>query len=167
MLFNNMKIAPINVVQLVLMILVVACPSIGADWPTLAVSMQVATALASASLASVNLYAPSVVPSVIIGAQGIQAIHVVQGMIGTLVTTVAAIGAATPSWGPVVRITSEVGGIAMGILGIFSPKALTGPITMMRMMRMARKIDAASLPAAPASTPPPVTTAVAPGEKHE
>lgn len=131
-----MKIAPLNYVQILLMILIVACPMAGVDWPRVAVVMQVAAACAAGSLAVVSLYATPIAPASFLSTTGIQAVHVIQGMIGTVVGILNGTVVAHPTWGPAIRIVSDVGGITMGVLGIFSPKALVGPIMALRIRRV-------------------------------
>lgn len=131
-----MRATPLNVIQIILMILVVACPSIGGDWPTVSTAMQVTAAIAASGLAIVNLYAPPLVPASILTPVGFQAVHVMQLFIGAIVSALATAGVARPTWDPAVHIVSDVGGILMGVLGLFSPKALGTPSMFQRRDRV-------------------------------
>ena len=131
-----MKLAPLNYAQIALMIIIVACPMAGVDWPKSAIVMQVVTACAAGALAVASLYAAPIAPASFLSATGIQTVHVVQGMIGTVVGILNGAVVAHPTWGPTIRIVSDVGGITMGVLGIFSPKALATPLMIMRLRRV-------------------------------
>jgi hypothetical protein len=149
-----MKIKPLNVVQLTLMALLVALPSAASDWPRTAVWDQIAIAAAAGALGVVNLYAPALVPSAVVGPAGVQAAHIVQGAVASIISTIAGFGAANPALGPVVHQVSAVGGILTGVLGLFSPQAMLGPVASMRLHAAARAArEKTSETGAPPATP--------------
>lgn len=135
-----MKIAPINWLQVAFMILVVACPMIGSDWPATATAMQMTSAFSSAALGILSLYAPPPIPATFLTGSGVKAVHIVQGLIATLLTTISSMAVSNAALIPAMHVVTSVGGILMGVLGLFSPKALTSPLM---IMRMRRALDAA------------------------
>jgi hypothetical protein len=138
----KVTVSPLNVLQLLLTMSLVAFPLIGSDWPSTAMYMQIATAVASGVLGTVSIYAPPMLPSsvgvALLGTTGVQGIHILQGTIGAVVSTVAGITAANPTLAPVAHYVSSIGGVLMGVLGVVSPKALVGPIAAMRILRARR-----------------------------
>jgi hypothetical protein len=135
-----MKLAPLNTLQLTLMVLLCAAPLVGADWPSLGIPMQITVSVAAGVLSTLNFYVPSPVPSQVLGPQGVQTVHVLQALLGSAVSTLSAMAAFSPTLGAAAHVATEVGGVLMGVLGLFSPQALATPAQSFRMRRLAAQI---------------------------
>lgn len=141
-----MKLAPINVLQVVLMAVAATAPVVGADWPGSATWMHLCASAAVGILGAVNLVAPPPAPSTVLGPQGLKAIHVVTGIVSTFASTIAAVAAAQPhnaSLAIASHVATTLGGVTAGLLGILSPQAYLGPIAQARL-RAAQKIRGAA-----------------------
>lgn len=150
------KWKPINALQLVMMAAMVTAPIVGKDWPASATWMQIVVAAASAILGTVSLYAPPLQTSQLLGPQGLQTVHVVQGIITTVISLLASVAATQPgnaSLAEVTHVATTLGGVFAGVFGLFSPQAYLGPIAQARLHRMV----AASRQAAPSDDDLPET----------
>ena len=153
-----MKIRAINVLQLALAIAIVGSPQIGANYPASTMWMHIVAATASAILGTINFYAPSPIPSKIVGPQGVQVLHVLQGLASTIVSILASAAAAQPhnlSLSHAAHLITTIGGVLTAAGGIFSPQALPNPIQAMRTRALLRNSRPKPPPPAPLAPRPP------------